>query len=228
MSKLKGKKILKEMNDLINELVSPFGVKAKLGTDFCYLHEKKTVYYCFAVPDRFRETWNRWVRSRCPYVNCDLFLTSLMHEVGHHMTIDTITPEIQRFCDEMKEEIEKWATDDSHISSTELDFMYYGLYDELAATDWGLNYIANAPKVCREFWKKFQPLLLKFYEVNNVDYGEEVQGYVRINTSLKAKTYEEVFDCEGVEYSVEDSGEETEDKRAEQKFSDEIGGNEEC
>ena len=169
MAKLQGEKLLKQIKKEVNKFVAPFGVKAKLGTDFCYVSDKSTVYYSFAVPDRNRETWARWCASISPEVKVDIFLSSLMHEVGHHMTMESIDPAVQRYCDDMKVKIDGWAEDeDNTISGEELDFMYYGLPDEIAATEWGLNYISCAHKVCKKFWNKIQPLIVEFYSVNGI------------------------------------------------------------
>lgn len=190
MKELKGKKILKRINEIVNDFVKPFGVTAKLGTDFCYVHEDKTVYYSFAVPDRASKSWILWMHTLAPHIKTDVFLTSLLHEIGHHMTIDTIEPDAQAYSDQMK----KFIEESEFIPDEAKDFMYFELPDEIEATRWGLNFISASTEYCKSFWEELSPLIIDFYNKNAIEIDlDTINQSVQEKDELEALTYAEVF-----------------------------------
>lgn len=188
MAKLKGNDLLKEIDKIVNKFVKPFGVTAYLDSDFLYIHDSKEVHYSFAVTDRNLESWGRWLKSLAPEMTADVFITSLLHEVGHHMTMDSIDPVVQAHCDDIKRRLME-VDETCQLTQGELDFIYYTLPDELAATEWAVNYIRCAPERCAKFWEKVQPIIVKFYEANGIKVDE-------VPKAEKELEYEEVMGVE--------------------------------
>lgn len=162
MSKLKG---TKEINKILNKFLEPFDCIADIGPDFCYWSGSSRIDYTLVVSENQDKWFKEFAHSLMPELNCDIFLLSLMHELGHHETIDDIEDdeELWRACWEVKKELNS-----KEERTKEDNFTYFNLPDEKMATEWGLHYMKTHPAEISELWNQLQPAILKCYQLNDI------------------------------------------------------------
>ena len=95
-----------------------------------------------------------------PEVEADVFLWSLLHEVGHHETYDEISDEENDYCDDTKKKIEEGELPNE---------LYYDMIDERLATEWAVEYANTHKEELKAFWEKLQPAIMDFYRLNKVE-----------------------------------------------------------
>ena len=150
---------VKRISRVINEFLKPFECTARMGTDFCYLYHKSLIFYSVLWTNNGAEDFLNSVLRLKPEVDADIFLWSLLHELGHHETYDEIDDEENDYCDETKKRIEAGELPNE---------MYYNLTDERMATEWAVEYANTHKEELAKFWEKLQAAILNFYEVNGV------------------------------------------------------------
>ena len=157
------KKELKPITKAINKwTMKNFGVKTVLNTDFCAWCDEQKIGYSLFVGIQDAETFLTDVSTRYPEIKADYFLWCLLHEIGHCMTDDLWTEEEQERFDEQLERM-------TEIENTkEKSYWYYSMPNEFFATRWAGDFMMAHPKKIAKFWNKIQPMILKFYEKNNL------------------------------------------------------------
>ena len=131
-----------ELDKVLIDFLSPFGVeKVQMGLDFSYFLESETVQYSLLVSEEADETFTNYVNTLFPEIkNVDIFIWSVLHELGHHMTVD-------EFDDE------DW---DEYVCRTSVgridDYEYYALPIETAATVWAGEYIQSHMDEVTKLW----------------------------------------------------------------------------
>lgn len=141
---------LEIIDNIINNFTEThFGVCASMDTDFFYDPEEDDITYAFVVSEVNDKMFMNCVHSIEPNLNCDIFLLSLLHEVGHHFTWEDLTAEEQAYTPDGEE--------------------YYYSPKEIVATKWAVDYIYNNTNLVKAFWEELQPHILQFYRDNNVE-----------------------------------------------------------
>jgi hypothetical protein len=156
---------INEINDIINEFLEPFELTAELGTDFDYCYFEDKIHYALAVGDVSSKLFLENAAARFPDIQADVFLWSLLHEVGHSETLDDLEDGVEELCMETKEELDAHVEDWSIESRYQI---YFNCPDEKAATDWAGNYMMENPEEIAAFWNTLQPALINFYKLNEV------------------------------------------------------------
>ena len=148
MAKLKG---CKKLNKAITAQFKPFGITKVIGADdYAYYFDDAIVTFRLNITDS-DEAFSKFVKERFNFEDDNIFMLSLLHEVGHHVTDDDINENIYNFCKQEKDRIE------SEI---------YNLPDEIMATQWAVDYIKKHPKKVRKMWNKCEKALHEFYAKN--------------------------------------------------------------
>jgi hypothetical protein len=156
---LRGKE---ELEKCITEIVEPFGLTAKLGTDFAYYYAWDLVTFSVFHTEGF-ETFLLDAESRFPMnYGVHPFMWCLFHEIGHHETGDDLTEEEVATSVHIKEEC-IYDDEDPYAN-----MLYYTCPDEYAATDWAGRYIAAHKDKINDLWNKILVALAEFYAVNNI------------------------------------------------------------
>ena len=163
--KLKG---VKRLERVVNKFLKQFGLKSAFAVEFYYLPERKKVAFSFLKPpndDWFMEFFN----SLAPDIECDSFLASLMHEIGHHMTYNDFDDEDweQDYLNRNMLEAKGTA-----ISNKDINFEYFNLPTERAATEWAIEYIHANVEQLRVFWANMRRTIEWFYNINYVEVEE--------------------------------------------------------
>lgn len=150
---------LEEITNILNKYLEKFELTAKADTDFAYYPDDNLITYALVVSERMNEMFMKAVNSISKDIKADIFLLSLMHEIGHHETWDLLEDEEI----EESEIIKECAAVDDSVNEA-----YYFAPDEYAATSWGVNYILEHQAEVASLWEELQPAILKFYEINNI------------------------------------------------------------
>ena len=151
------------INNILNEFLEQFDCSADIGEDFCYWERTSEINYAFVVASNNDIWFKEFANSLMPNLNCDIFLLSLFHEIGHHETIDDIEDDVLRECWKIKGELNQKKT-----FTKEDNFRYFNLPDEKAATEWGLQYMIDHKAEVADLWRKLQPAILNFYRLNDI------------------------------------------------------------
>ena len=107
--------------DVIDHIINNFtetnfGVCASIDTDFFYDPEEDDVTYAFVVSEKNDRMFMECVHSIAPNLTCDIFLLSVLHEIGHHYTWD-----IEVYCEKYKISY----SEDGEDSGAFADIPYY-------------------------------------------------------------------------------------------------------
>lgn len=151
---------VKRISRIINEFLKPFECTARMGTDFCYLYHKNLIFYSIVWMNNGAEDFLNSVLRLEPEIEADIFLWSLLHEVGHHETYDEISDEENDYCDDTKKKIEEGELPNE---------LYYDMIDERLATEWAVEYANTHKEELKAFWEKLQPAIMDFYKLNKVE-----------------------------------------------------------
>jgi len=167
MAKLKGRK---KLNKAITELVKPFGIsKAKLGTEFAYFFTDEHIEFQMTCGEWTDKVFDEFLLEYFGFVNPYPFVISILHEVGHHMTFDDLADNEINFSYRVKTRIPKKLQKAKDIEDKkEIEFEYFTLPDELAATTWAVDYFTTHREECDKMYKKACKALCKFYKKNGV------------------------------------------------------------
>lgn len=163
--KLKGtKKLTAQMDSFLR----PFGVKSLLGKDFAYYPVTEQVQFTIAMEERADRVFAQFIAKTFQYKVKDMFLLSLLHEVGHHLTLEDFEDdELDREW-KHKSKIE-WEIDDTNYDEKLME--YFNLPSEYAATAWAVSYMRDHEKELFRRWHVMLEHFRHFYNVNAVSWS---------------------------------------------------------
>lgn len=138
-----------------------FYVSIRYGSDFAYFWANDTIRYSFvtvAYQDELMKEF--WFEHGLKY-ECDIFLMSLLHEIGHYKTEDEWSnAESNRFA-KMKTKCD--------ADTKEGNFAYWNVPDELKATEWAIDFINSNPEKCKAFWTECRKRIMDIYVEAGLD-----------------------------------------------------------
>ena len=166
MAKLKG---IEKLDRIMTEFVEQFGCTAELDKEFCYWHEDELVNYTLVISKLIDTTWKEYVLKTFNYKIENIFMFSILHEIGHHFTMDDFPKRQLNFENRKVKKIEK-ALENSNSDELDkkLNFEYFDMPMEKVATKWAVNYYKKHRLEINNFWKKFNKELKNFYKVNGL------------------------------------------------------------
>ena len=134
--KIKGRKHLeKKIQKIVKEFVN---ADVFLNDNFCYYAETNTITFAPILMGDLEQIHVDWIMKKYERDYSDPFiywLFSLLHEVGHAMTIEELTDEDWAFENEMREMLANdWIEDD-----VEICHVYFTLPAEILATEWAIK-----------------------------------------------------------------------------------------
>lgn len=159
------------INKILNEFLEEFDAVCDMGPDFCYWTSDSTIHYSLVVSDRHNTHFMNNFHRLAPDVQCDVFLASFLHELGHHETLHLIDEADEAYCRDYKEMLHQRLDNEKPTAEVEADIyqQYFDLPDEYEATAWAIEYMReNADKV-KELWEKVKVAIMDFYKANNVE-----------------------------------------------------------
>lgn len=166
---------LAKLNREFSKIVKPFDIKGMVnGEDFSWIRDLNIITYTL-VTGTFHDEWFvEYIKDRFDYDVENVFIITLLHEIGHYKTDDEIGSALGSYCDQDKERISDTIlnTDVSEEEEKRLNWQYFNLPDEFAATAWAVNFAKENPEYIKEMWNKMEKALHEFYEKNHL-VGEE-------------------------------------------------------
>lgn len=145
---------------LVDEFLEPFGVDSDFSSDFSYDPEDERVYFSIMVSERADRLFKQYVLSHFHFEISNIFIISLLHEVGHAFTLDSFSKMEIKNDHFAKETIEEMLNADN---SDDIYSLYFDLKIEKVATAWAIDYYKANKKRCDDFYLKFVSALKKEY-----------------------------------------------------------------
>lgn len=148
---------LKRINEVVNEFTSQFGCEAVQGGEFCYLHGIDTVMYelDFGRCDKNNRDFMASVKRQGPRIKLNVFVWSLLHEIGHHMNDDDFD----------EEELDRIYKKKARIFKNGHTRPYFYLPDEVCATKWAVDYANSHREEVLAFWEKLCEATAELFKV---------------------------------------------------------------
>ena len=133
-----------------------FEVEVVYNTDFAYDYGSSTIYYALLIPDTAGQLLMNFARQHGLKYDCGSFYLSLLHEVGHHETLDLLDDDEEEYSLKIK----KQMGETDKISDI---LTYFNLPDEIAATKWAINYINNNKEKLQYLSNRLKPILSNIF-----------------------------------------------------------------
>lgn len=164
---------IKEINNYFNNWLKErgFDCQCLFDTDFSFDYNNDVIYYAFAVPNSHDEMFLKLCQEIAPEIEqCDNFILSFFHELGHYVCQNNYTDEDWEEYDDILEEI------NSKEDFIEEDILnYYTCGIEISATCWACEYIVSHEEDISEWWNNTKNLIYEFM----VLFGYEDDDFVK-------------------------------------------------
>lgn len=142
---------------LVDDFLEPFGLDSELDSDFGYDSEDERVYFSILYTERSDRLFKQYIQKEFNFDPPNLFMISLLHEVGHAYTLPTFSKTIIKATNKAKKLIEK------ELEKNDSDTIYSSYFDlsiEKVATAWAVDYYKSNKTRCDEFYSRFEKTLL--------------------------------------------------------------------
>lgn len=175
MGKMNGvKKFEKTVTRIMQECTGMDDFYCKLGGNWVYYNHKSKVEFSLLFDNDACDTWLQWINERYDFDTDNLIMLSMLHEIGHHVTLND-------FIEEDEERWEQELSDEKDIETTlakpfllpqtkeNLKKAYHSLPAEILATEWAIGFWQNNRKRVEKAFKQFCKAAIKFYADNGLD-----------------------------------------------------------
>ena len=155
---------------LVDTFLEPLGVSSDFDSDFYYDPEDELVYFSVLFTDRSDRLWKEYIKKTFSFEVDNIFMLSLLHEVGHHYTLNTFSRMRIKTAHQAKELIneELGKLDPSDPAYDVVYSNYFDLSIEKVATAWAIDYYKANKKRCDDFYSIFEKELHKQYKALGV------------------------------------------------------------
>ena len=164
---------IERINGILNKFLCDFDCTAEVDVDFGYYSHLNLITYSFVCTKISDVMFSNVVTALCPNIKCDIFLWSLLHELGHHETIDDLSDVDYNYSQDEKQRISKQLSGISAETEEKLYMRianeYYFLPDEIAATCWAVDFVTKNQYKVRQLWNELQPAIKDFYTLNELE-----------------------------------------------------------
>ena len=160
-----------KINNYLNKWLRKNGFRCsvQMDNDFSFDIVNDVIHYSIIIPSSHNELFLKVCQEcREEIVECDNFILSFFHELGHYETKDLFDDEwdeYDRSCEQLESKEE--YTDEDYLN-------YYKYPLEIEATQWGCDYIVEHRRKVNNWWNGLSALIEEFVEVNNIELEEEL------------------------------------------------------
>lgn len=148
----------------------PITIPIKCGERFIYWNDGINEVVNFTIEDfdpEIDEIFRQYITET---YGVDMekydFIFSLLHEIGHYMTIEQVDIISENY---LRELIHQTETD-----LTKIQYAYFNLESEKLANDWAYWYFTSCFDECKRFTKKVLPLIKFYYK------DKEITNYILV------------------------------------------------
>lgn len=161
-----------ELNEVFEQFFVELGypeIECDIDAEFAYYYGTDEITYTlFSIPEA-DEGFRQYLNINYPTMpNCSMFVFSLLHELGHHITMAQYS----------KKDFKKWKVEKAKIETKKADtpkemienqIAYCGLFDEKIATAEAVKILIANYEYIQEFEKTWYNAVMKFYQKNNIE-----------------------------------------------------------
>lgn len=146
----------------VNQFVSKFGCTAEPGLEFVY-YDDNTIQYSIIITDEFSESFKDFADSLGFPKDLEIFVLSILHELGHHNTLELVPKHI-KIINHLIKKIYNILIRINYEWVEKLSYKYYNLYVEKVATWWAVQYARDHHKALLRFQQDIARELNSLYE----------------------------------------------------------------
>lgn len=150
----------------IHKLI-PIPIKIKRGDRFIYWNDGTNEVINYSIKSFDKESEKEFDDYIEKTYGVDMskysFIFSLLHEVGHYMTIEQVDIQAENVLRQL-----------IRNSDNRENKAYFNLESEKLANDWAYWYFTSCFEECKRFTKKVVPLIKSYYK------DKEIQNYILV------------------------------------------------
>lgn len=182
MAKMKGyKKLNQQVTYIFQDLTGFDDFKCKLGSEWAYYnHKNKVEFSLIDYPDGTVRDWFKWIFNRYDFIPENHIIFSMLHEIGHHVTLDKFivnNPDLWAWEEKEDADITEAMNnvDLPEYFKTNLRWQYHSLPAEILATEWAIDFCKTHKETVMLAYQDFCKACIEFYNANGLDEnGEEI------------------------------------------------------
>jgi hypothetical protein len=163
---------VRKLNNAVSAILAPFGIsKARYDDEngYTYYPTNHKVTFKILEENIGDELFIDFIKDTFDFTVPNSFIISLLHEVGHHYTLDLIDDETYNYCYDEKQRIsEELSKAETYEDIKALFYQYFMLPDELEATTWAVDYAESHPRKIKIMWNKVRETIYEFCENNDI------------------------------------------------------------
>jgi len=160
-----------ELNEIMEQFFIELGydeIECCLETDFCYYLGTDEIAYSLVSMENADKGFKKFLENTYENIPpCSLFVISLLHELGHHITLPLYSKKIKKEWSIKKSLVEskKADTDEEKIQK---QIEYCNLPEEKIATDKAIEILLENYKFIHSYEKTIFKAIKNFYKKNNI------------------------------------------------------------
>lgn len=167
MAELKGTEKLNRVFEKFFEGLGYGEIECELSTEFAYWTDDLITYTLIEMPlyDIGFKTYLKETYPKMP--ECSMMVFSLLHELGHHLTLDNIPKRKQEKCKRIKEKLlNRKCRSAKAVIQKQKD--YCNIYDEKIATQKAVQILEKNYDYILKFEKIWFKAVMEFYHKNGI------------------------------------------------------------
>ena len=152
------------LNKKLEEFFSEYDIELtfRVSEEFAYFYDKDVVNYSLTTLGKQDVYFKKFFYKLDNRIkDIDIFMLSILHEVGHSQTLNNIDDILYE-----QEQRVKATLDGSKKAD---NYIYFGLPSEIAATLRAIDFIIDNSKELAELWTELQNHIMQFYKDNGVE-----------------------------------------------------------
>jgi hypothetical protein len=163
------KKITEAFKQMLDDDIN---IRFRWSETPCYRCDKNIIEYGLLEGSKEDIWFNEFIEERFGYKVENTFMITMLHEIGHLMTIDDIDGIAYEFCLREKERIEAEMQKAKTLKQEKiLEWQYFSLPDEIVASAWAVEFIRDNEELVNAIWAMCLTAIHEFYAKNITEEG---------------------------------------------------------
>ena len=162
---------VEKLNKVFEQFFADLGydeIECKISTEFAYYHANNLITYSLLEMPLLDIGFRNYLKKTYPCMpECSMMVFSLLHELGHHLTMDNINKKKWLKCKKAKKIVEKRKCYTNH-DVIQKQFDYCKLFDEAQATKKAVYILIENYDYIIDFEEIWYNAVMNFYAENNI------------------------------------------------------------